>query len=789
MPSSPATSAALNQILRRFSALDRVSGGLGGLGDHTHPKESIPTILVAASDARDEVREMADFVCDGVEDEAEIQAAINELPFGGGRIVLSAGEFAPDWNKITLGQNDHLVGQGVDATEINMNLTNPTTGVGPVFQITGGASFASISHLTILMPSNGLVTQIGVQVNGVGGVHIHDVFIDSSEGEGIHIGTGAGTAITWVYNNRITECKSYGIFVHSVGTGYTKVFDNFVQRTSEGTAVALIHSDGADDIYVLRNVVLGGSIEFDGGDRGVIESNVVVNSEGNADSGIFISGSHCRVQNNTVIDASIDGIHVGGGTHNLITGNSIINTFVTHQSGIWSAIRISVGGQNSTVSDNTIDGGGNIERGIQWMCNDIDGASIVGNVISDTVEVGIHVDDTFNGGNDVVIANNLVRGVGGIFVDWLDGCTIVGNHVILSSGIPLEFGGNGLDKIIIDGNWFRTTDSDAGAHVIEFTGTSTLTNGQISNNFLSTAGGWGIFSLDDFPIFIKITNNMFDQCNQGGMRFRPTDNSHLEIAGNKFTETPFFGNNPCIDIDSGSPTGTFISVKGNQFWSPNDKPIISILNVNDIQVLDNIAELFGVEGILLDTVKNATVARNHLTGAIIGIDLINVTQSMVSENIIIQAQHHAIALNACSDNQIQNNQMIEPSQETPDTWDGLFLEMDSDRNYIHGNKVIPAVAETRYGIFIKSGLHNIVVGNELGQLEDYASLPLFDWGNETQLVYPSHPVWGDNFVDDETVKEISEFMGVTDSITFILFPTAEISETMGVTDSTVDVLS
>ena len=38
------------------------------------------TNMVAASDARLEIREMADDVCDGVADDAQIQAAIDGLP-------------------------------------------------------------------------------------------------------------------------------------------------------------------------------------------------------------------------------------------------------------------------------------------------------------------------------------------------------------------------------------------------------------------------------------------------------------------------------------------------------------------------------------------------------------------------------------------------------------------------------------------------------------------------------------------------------------------------------------
>lgn len=51
------------------------------------------TIVVAASDAYSKSREQADFICDGVNDEVQIQAAIDALPVGGGIVQLSEGVF------------------------------------------------------------------------------------------------------------------------------------------------------------------------------------------------------------------------------------------------------------------------------------------------------------------------------------------------------------------------------------------------------------------------------------------------------------------------------------------------------------------------------------------------------------------------------------------------------------------------------------------------------------------------------------------------------------------------
>ena len=50
-------------------------------------------LIVAASDADSFGPEQADFVCDGVDDDLEIQQAIDALPERGGTIILSDGRF------------------------------------------------------------------------------------------------------------------------------------------------------------------------------------------------------------------------------------------------------------------------------------------------------------------------------------------------------------------------------------------------------------------------------------------------------------------------------------------------------------------------------------------------------------------------------------------------------------------------------------------------------------------------------------------------------------------------
>lgn len=70
----------------------------------TNPNQALPYFLVAASNAPAAVIAAADYACDGTNDAAQIQAAIDALPAAGGTVVLSVGTF-------------NLIGQGSITTD------------------------------------------------------------------------------------------------------------------------------------------------------------------------------------------------------------------------------------------------------------------------------------------------------------------------------------------------------------------------------------------------------------------------------------------------------------------------------------------------------------------------------------------------------------------------------------------------------------------------------------------------------------------------------------------------
>lgn len=150
---SAGQSEAIRRLLSKFDSIPEPASEAATVGASTPFTGPIePTILVAASDARPEIRAVADLKCDGVNDQAEIQSALDALPTGGGRVFLSEGTFvltAPAalgaWAGIVdMPANTSLIGVGA-ATILEVESSTSTMHVG--VYMTG--AHCEIAHMTI----------------------------------------------------------------------------------------------------------------------------------------------------------------------------------------------------------------------------------------------------------------------------------------------------------------------------------------------------------------------------------------------------------------------------------------------------------------------------------------------------------------------------------------------------------------------------------------------------------------------------------------------------------------
>jgi len=352
------------------------------------------TFVVAASDSFTLSKQQADYVCDGTDDQVEIQTAIDALPSAGGKIHLSEGTF-------TLGapSGDHSI-----ALKSKVWLQG------------------SGKYTTKLFLGN------GVQKNAIGAVTatniiISDLEIDGNKTNNVEAGLAADSKQNNIYFGNVQYSRVYNVYSHDAIYHGIFNFSNGSYNSFTNNELAFnyyrpihahtnVNNNYYGQNYIHDNGTVGGStygglfVIYNGASDNVIEGNIIKNEN------------------------SIAGIHIAGGTatanRNTIIGNTIyISDTDTHgivfQTGI-----VTNGTSNTVISGNTIRGG---RHGILF-------------------EAGTHTNVSITG-------NYIYAWVKGIYgVSATQNLQIIGNTIIASAEEAINFLG-GTTRSIISNNFLK----------------------------------------------------------------------------------------------------------------------------------------------------------------------------------------------------------------------------------------------------------------------------------------------------------------------------------------------
>lgn len=386
----------------------------------------VATIVVAASDSL--YPERADYHCDGVADNVEIQAAINALPAGGGRVVLLEGTFDIS-NDIDLVSNLKLSGQG-DSTILQM-----ADGVAGDHCLTGNAiTNVEISDLLVdgdKAAQTGVQTQFGIYWTTVShsiiiGVSVIDVGSSAAlSGYGIYFNNCDHNVVT---NCKLSGCKRENIVIFN-GSDYN-IFSNSITRDCDDRNV-VIHDSSYN---LITNIVSDNSgndgINITGACIGNEISDCIIANSGA--EGIYTEGgADAHIVNNVIYNSATYGISVTS------PGASIIGNRV-YDSGSQGVYVIAA---ECVISENRV-----INSTGQGIYAQTDRGIISGNYVIDGSTVAIIVRNS----SYCVIQGNLCKdnNSAGIFLDSSYYCTISGNSLVNNGGA----GGGGDNGIHIDGD-------------------------------------------------------------------------------------------------------------------------------------------------------------------------------------------------------------------------------------------------------------------------------------------------------------------------------------------------
>lgn len=336
-----------------------------------------PTFVVAANDSLH--KNEADYVCDGTDDQVEIQAAIDALPAGagatGGTVQLSQGRFYIS-DTIVIDKNMRLTGTGSFLSTVielvnNINQTMIETDVTTI--LTG----LIVTNLTLNGNKANQTAGHGIDLQGaVGsfGAVVENVEVFEIKEDGIVV----NIPCSWIIDNYINGCDSRGIDIS--GPAYSpNICTNFIQSCgTEGiqsvTAEAKIIANNIWDCqmgislwlasytYVLGNELTDNryhGLAIAGGKKNIIIGNMAFrNSQGGAGTfhGIKLSSAAGQEPEGTLIQGNQTfdpqgiktqgyGIYIAAGDYHSIIGNNV-------RGNLTGGIYVVAPGSHVTVKDN-----------------------------------------------------------------------------------------------------------------------------------------------------------------------------------------------------------------------------------------------------------------------------------------------------------------------------------------------------------------------------------------------------------------------------------------------------
>jgi hypothetical protein len=418
----------------------RLAESLGGFSA-SRPAHRAATLVVAASDSSAQGKAAADLICDGVGDQAEINAAITavaSLPQDG-RVLLLEGTYLID-NSVTMLGGVTLEGQGPSSV---IQSTLPWNGPPLSAAMNGSQSGVTVKNLRFSLPdADGSGPRYSIIFNG-----------DNCAVDGVHfVQTGGYDCVRFINASGLSAfvsgCRVVNCHFNQSGTGFVTPLTSHCVYIG-GTGVVAYNVIAAGRVYGIH---VWGHAEIVGNVVNGCTIGIYARSSTNAWYGGLLGAS--SVVANQVFGSRGVGIEFAGG---VCSSNAVVGCNTS--AGTNDAILLE-GGRRSFVTGNTImkggTSGGTVRHGIRINSGTTD-AHVIGNVIEPTAHSGTAISDagtssvirtidgpwpatqiTFTPAGDVA-ATNVQTAIAELDAEKLAiaGGTLTGN-LVLADGVDIE---------------------------------------------------------------------------------------------------------------------------------------------------------------------------------------------------------------------------------------------------------------------------------------------------------------------------------------------------------------
>ena len=369
--------------------LNIITGNLTVSGDLTAKTGRVATFTVAANGSLATSKAQADYVCDGIDDQVEIQTAINALPGSGGKVLLMEGRYNINTPPLNVNKgNVTLEGCGW-GTELYYP-DNVMTGSAGTVQMRIKAASNKFQMRNLKFNGN----QGNQPAGETYGIYMEDTTLGNYRFENLWLKDSYGDGVRLSKNSIISNCliegfKEDGVEVGSgggqiiignvirngnvpirlnTGSSSNNTIENVIIannhiRDVPTDAISILPYSGSGAIKNIQ--IIGNNIEnCDGAavwarpfesttiENIFIKNNYIRNCGKAADEidSIYLYSEHnpiinCKIVGNEIFDSKYNAIHTYYAHQTEIEGNSIINT---------SGVGIKVVGDNMIISNNLV---------------------------------------------------------------------------------------------------------------------------------------------------------------------------------------------------------------------------------------------------------------------------------------------------------------------------------------------------------------------------------------------------------------------------------------------------
>jgi len=214
----------------------------------------IPYRIVAASNASDESKQKADYVCDGTNDEVEIQQAIDDLPTQGGMVFLTEGTFNIS-QYINLYKSVSIIGSGYGTTiSTSKHIFLPQTTI--TYVILKNFNVNPSISVSLLMTSTYYGKKITklVSISNIRNINSNNYLYVKPAEYGIGGGSSAGLLDWFIAENlygKIQLAFSTGgkVYRKFISDSYVYSISENIMQSGTTTMVSSVISYGGSDFY------------------------------------------------------------------------------------------------------------------------------------------------------------------------------------------------------------------------------------------------------------------------------------------------------------------------------------------------------------------------------------------------------------------------------------------------------------------------------------------------------------------------------------------------------------